>query len=45
MLAYVTCATDSLEPRERKELFDALALVPESVDPEGSSGPPRRKPA
>ncbi len=34
MLAYVTCATDSLEPRERKELFDALALVPESVDPE-----------
>jgi len=33
MLAYVTCATDSLEPREGGELFDALAIVPESVDP------------
>jgi SAM-dependent methyltransferase len=34
MLAYVTCATDGLEPRERKALFDGLAIVPESVDPE-----------
>lgn len=33
MLAYVTCATESLEPRERRELFDALAIVPESVEP------------
>ncbi len=34
MVAYVTCATDSLEPREARELFDALAIVPESVEPE-----------
>ena len=33
MLAYVTCATDSLEPREGSELFGALAILPESVDP------------
>jgi ubiquinone/menaquinone biosynthesis C-methylase UbiE len=33
MLAYVTCATDSLEPREADELFEALAIVPESVQP------------
>jgi SAM-dependent methyltransferase len=33
MLAYVTCATESLEPSERRELFDALAIVPESVEP------------
>jgi sarcosine/dimethylglycine N-methyltransferase len=33
MLAYVTCATESLEPREAKELFDALAIVPESTEP------------
>jgi ubiquinone/menaquinone biosynthesis C-methylase UbiE len=33
MLAYVTCATDSLEPREAAELFDALAIVAESVQP------------
>jgi SAM-dependent methyltransferase len=33
MLAYVTCATDSLEPREAEELFAALAIVRESTDP------------
>jgi SAM-dependent methyltransferase len=33
MLAYVTCATDSLEPREADELFAALAIVPESTEP------------
>jgi SAM-dependent methyltransferase len=33
MLAYVTCATDSLEPREAAWLFDAVAVVPESTDP------------
>jgi SAM-dependent methyltransferase len=33
MLAYVTCATESLEPREAKELFDAVAIVPESTEP------------
>ena len=32
MLAYVTCATASLEPREAAALFDALAIVPESTD-------------
>jgi SAM-dependent methyltransferase len=32
MLAYVTCATDALEPREKQWLFDALAIVPESTD-------------
>ncbi len=34
MLAYVTCATDSLEPREAARLFDAVAIVPESTRPE-----------
>jgi SAM-dependent methyltransferase len=33
MLAYVTCATQSLEPREGAELFDALAIVRDSTDP------------
>jgi SAM-dependent methyltransferase len=33
MLAYVTCATESLEPREGRELFDALAILPTSVEP------------
>jgi ubiquinone/menaquinone biosynthesis C-methylase UbiE len=33
MLAYVTCATEGLEPREREELFAGLAIVPESTDP------------
>jgi hypothetical protein len=32
MLAYVTCATDLLEPREAALLFDAVAIVPESID-------------
>jgi hypothetical protein len=34
MLAYVTCATDKLEPREAVWLFDAVAVVPESTKPE-----------
>ncbi len=34
MLAYVTCSTASLEPREAAWLFGALAIVPESTDPE-----------
>jgi SAM-dependent methyltransferase len=33
MLAYVTCATDKLEPREAAWLFDALAIIPESTQP------------
>ena len=33
MVAYVTCSTDSLEPREAAELFDALAIVRDSTDP------------
>jgi SAM-dependent methyltransferase len=33
MLAYVTCATDTLEPREASELFHALAIVAESTEP------------
>jgi SAM-dependent methyltransferase len=33
MLAYVTCSTESLEPREADELFAALAIVPDSTDP------------
>jgi SAM-dependent methyltransferase len=32
MLAYVTCATEALEPREARELFAAVAIVPESAD-------------
>jgi SAM-dependent methyltransferase len=31
MLAYVTCATDRLEPGEEQWLFEALAIVPEST--------------
>ena len=34
MLAYVTCSTETLEPREAAWLFDALAIVPESTRPE-----------
>jgi SAM-dependent methyltransferase len=33
MIAYVTCSTDLLEPREAAWLFGALAMVPESTDP------------
>jgi SAM-dependent methyltransferase len=33
MLAYVTCATDLLEPLEAQEIFTAVAIVPESVQP------------
>lgn len=32
MLAYVTCSTEALEPREAAWLFDAVAIVPESTD-------------
>src|SRR5262249_28963329 len=32
-IAYVTCSTDLLEPREAKELFEAVAVVPESTQP------------
>ena len=31
MLAYVSCATASLEPREERALFEPLAIVPEST--------------
>jgi SAM-dependent methyltransferase len=34
MLAYVTCSTERLEPREEAWLFDALAIVPESTQPD-----------
>ena len=34
MVAYVTCATDLLEPREAARLFDAVAVVPESTQPD-----------
>jgi SAM-dependent methyltransferase len=34
MLAYVTCATERLEPREAAWLFDAVAVVPESTRPD-----------
>ena len=34
MLAYVTCATERLEPGEAAWLFDALAIVPESTQPD-----------
>jgi SAM-dependent methyltransferase len=34
MLAYLTCSTDRLEPREERWLFDALAMVPESTQPD-----------
>jgi SAM-dependent methyltransferase len=33
MVAYVTCSTDRLEPREQAWFFDALAIVAESTDP------------
>jgi SAM-dependent methyltransferase len=33
MLAYVTCATETLDPREAEALFDAVAIVPESTVP------------
>jgi SAM-dependent methyltransferase len=33
MLAYVTCSTERLEPREAAWLFGALAIVPDSTDP------------
>jgi len=33
MLAYVTCSTDLLEPREAERLFAAIAVVPESTQP------------
>jgi ubiquinone/menaquinone biosynthesis C-methylase UbiE len=32
LFVYVTCATESLEPRERADLFAALAIVPASAD-------------
>jgi SAM-dependent methyltransferase len=32
MLAYLTLATEDLEPREKDRLFDALAIPPESAD-------------
>jgi sarcosine/dimethylglycine N-methyltransferase len=34
LLVYVTVATELLEPRERKELFDAVAVAPESANPD-----------
>jgi sarcosine/dimethylglycine N-methyltransferase len=34
MLAYVTCSTDKLEPHEASWLFDSLAIVPESTQPD-----------
>jgi SAM-dependent methyltransferase len=33
MLAYVTCATEKLEPREAALLFEAVAVIPESTQP------------
>jgi SAM-dependent methyltransferase len=33
MLTYVTCATESLEPNEAKELFAPIAILPESTQP------------
>lgn len=33
MLAYVTCSTDTLEPREAEALFEAIAVVAESTRP------------
>jgi SAM-dependent methyltransferase len=33
MLAYVTCSTDALEPREAEALFGAIAVVAESTQP------------
>jgi SAM-dependent methyltransferase len=34
LLAYVTCSTDTLEPGEAETLFGAIAVVPESTQPE-----------
>ena len=34
MLAYVSCSTESLEPREARALFEPLAIVPESTQPD-----------
>ena len=34
MLAYVMCATDSAEAREAARLSDAVAIVPDSTDPQ-----------
>ena len=34
MLAYVTTSTDALEPREAAWLFEALAIVPQSTQPD-----------
>ena len=34
MFTYVTCSTETLEPREASRLFDALAIVPESTQPD-----------
>jgi SAM-dependent methyltransferase len=34
MFAYVTCSTDALEAREQAALFDAVAIVAESTQPE-----------
>jgi ubiquinone/menaquinone biosynthesis C-methylase UbiE len=34
MLAYVTCSTELLEPREAETLFRAVAVVPEATRPE-----------
>jgi SAM-dependent methyltransferase len=34
MLAYVTCSTTRLEPREAGWLFETLAIVPESTQPD-----------
>jgi ubiquinone/menaquinone biosynthesis C-methylase UbiE len=33
MLVYVTCATERLEPHEANELFESVAVVPESAQP------------
>jgi SAM-dependent methyltransferase len=33
MLAYVSCSTPSLEPREARVLFESVAIIPESTDP------------
>lgn len=34
MLAYVTCRTESMEAREAAALFEALAILPESTQPD-----------
>ncbi len=45
MLAYVTCATELLEPREREELFAARAIAPEQLRPRRRSSTLPRTPA